>query len=111
MHFFVFILMPCVSILYEHYFQMFHINSPRDSGNDSDDQAPLILNLSGNEDESNYGSWTSSLEAYPELAARPRQASSSPDMPAVGDSPDRANPVPNPSSETEDGEENPDQGS
>ena len=32
-------------------------------------------------------------------------------MPAVGDSPDRANPVPNPSSETKDGEENPDQGS
>lgn len=32
-------------------------------------------------------------------------------MPAVGDSPDRAHPVPNPSSETEDGEEIPEQGS
>ena len=32
-------------------------------------------------------------------------------MPAVGDNPGRANPVPDPASETEDGEENPDQGS
>ena len=51
------------------------------------------------------------MQAYPELAAHPRQSSRSPDLPAVGDNPGRANPVPGPASQTEDGEENPDQGS
>ena len=51
------------------------------------------------------------MQAYPELAARPRLSSRLTDLPAVGDNPGRANPVPGPASQTEDGEENPDQGS
>lgn len=51
------------------------------------------------------------MQAYPELAALPRQLSRSPDLPTVGDNSGGANLVPDPASETEDGEENPDQGS